>query len=85
MNITFQNLFPMLSAQQLFQRLYPYEAMLGKEGRTAVEGILSVTTPLFLFLSFTLYNRGFCFTQIQTKGLVLKDLTMHVTKQNVCD
>ncbi|XP_057192954.1 von Willebrand factor A domain-containing protein 8 isoform X2 [Triplophysa rosa] len=39
--ITLLNLFPMLSAEQLFQRLYPYEAMLGKEGRTAVEGILS--------------------------------------------
>uniref|UniRef100_A0A673I9L6 ATPase dynein-related AAA domain-containing protein n=1 Tax=Sinocyclocheilus rhinocerous TaxID=307959 RepID=A0A673I9L6_9TELE len=35
------NLFPMLSAQQLVQRLYPYEVMLGKEGRTAVEGVLS--------------------------------------------
>uniref|UniRef100_A0A8C2B9Z4 von Willebrand factor A domain containing 8 n=1 Tax=Cyprinus carpio TaxID=7962 RepID=A0A8C2B9Z4_CYPCA len=34
------NLFPMLSAQQLVQRLYPYEVMLGKEGRTAVEGVL---------------------------------------------
>ncbi|XP_050974831.1 von Willebrand factor A domain-containing protein 8 isoform X2 [Labeo rohita] len=31
----------MLSAQQLVQRLYPYEVMLGKEGRTAVEGVLS--------------------------------------------
>lgn len=38
-----QNLFPMLSAQQLVQRLYPYEVMLGKEGRTAVEGVLSVS------------------------------------------
>uniref|UniRef100_A0A8C1XYG8 von Willebrand factor A domain containing 8 n=1 Tax=Cyprinus carpio TaxID=7962 RepID=A0A8C1XYG8_CYPCA len=35
------NLFAMLSAQQLVQRLYPYEVMLGKEGRTAVEGVLS--------------------------------------------
>ncbi|XP_028846499.1 von Willebrand factor A domain-containing protein 8 [Denticeps clupeoides] len=34
------NLFPMLSSQHLVQRLYPYEAMLGKEGRTAVEGVL---------------------------------------------
>ncbi|XP_052461499.1 von Willebrand factor A domain-containing protein 8 [Carassius gibelio] len=34
------NLFPMLSAQQLVQRLYPYQVMLGKEGRTAVEGLL---------------------------------------------
>uniref|UniRef100_A0A673VXU8 von Willebrand factor A domain containing 8 n=1 Tax=Salmo trutta TaxID=8032 RepID=A0A673VXU8_SALTR len=33
--------FPMLSSQQLVQRLYPYQAMLGKEGRTAVEGVLS--------------------------------------------
>ncbi|XP_051999049.1 von Willebrand factor A domain-containing protein 8 [Xyrauchen texanus] len=39
--LTVLNLFPMLSAQQLVQRLYPYEAMLGKEGRTAVEGVLS--------------------------------------------
>uniref|UniRef100_A0A673VZ78 von Willebrand factor A domain containing 8 n=1 Tax=Salmo trutta TaxID=8032 RepID=A0A673VZ78_SALTR len=36
--------FPMLSSQQLVQRLYPYQAMLGKEGRTAVEGVLSVRT-----------------------------------------
>ncbi|KAG7467129.1 hypothetical protein MATL_G00150010 [Megalops atlanticus] len=35
------DLFPMLSSQQLVQRLYPYEAMLGKEGRTAVENTLS--------------------------------------------
>lgn len=37
------NLFPMLSAQQLVQRLYPYDVMLGKEGRTAVEGLLNVS------------------------------------------
>uniref|UniRef100_A0A8C7V8W1 von Willebrand factor A domain-containing protein 8 n=1 Tax=Oncorhynchus mykiss TaxID=8022 RepID=A0A8C7V8W1_ONCMY len=36
--------FPMLSSQQLVQRLYPYQAMLGKEGCTAVEGVLSVRT-----------------------------------------
>ncbi|KAI5107140.1 von Willebrand factor A domain-containing protein 8, partial [Silurus meridionalis] len=35
------DLFPMLSAQQLVQRLYPYETMLGKEGRNAVEGVLN--------------------------------------------
>uniref|UniRef100_A0A8B9HSU4 von Willebrand factor A domain containing 8 n=1 Tax=Astyanax mexicanus TaxID=7994 RepID=A0A8B9HSU4_ASTMX len=35
------DLFPMLSAQQLIQRLYPYEAMLNKEGCNAVEGVLS--------------------------------------------
>ncbi|XP_072542068.1 von Willebrand factor A domain-containing protein 8 isoform X2 [Salminus brasiliensis] len=35
------DLFPMLSAQQLIQRLYPYEVMLNKEGRSAVEGVLS--------------------------------------------
>lgn len=35
------DLFPMLSTQQLLQRLYPYEAMLGKEGRNAVEGVLT--------------------------------------------
>ncbi|XP_055726318.1 von Willebrand factor A domain-containing protein 8 [Salvelinus fontinalis] len=33
--------FPMLSSQQLVQRLYPYQAMLGKEGCTSVEGVLS--------------------------------------------
>lgn len=38
-----QNLFPMLSVQQLVQRLYPHKVMLGKEGRTAVEGVLSVS------------------------------------------
>ncbi|KAK7168704.1 hypothetical protein R3I93_004874 [Phoxinus phoxinus] len=39
--LTVLNRFPMLSSQQLVQRLYPYQAMLGKEGRTAVEGVLS--------------------------------------------
>ncbi|XP_061081457.1 von Willebrand factor A domain-containing protein 8 [Conger conger] len=34
------DLFPMRSSQQLLQTLYPYEAMLGKEGRTAVENTL---------------------------------------------
>lgn len=41
-----QNLFAMLSAQQLVQRLYPYEVMLGKEGRTAVEGVLRVSLSI---------------------------------------
>ncbi|XP_041662632.1 von Willebrand factor A domain-containing protein 8 isoform X2 [Cheilinus undulatus] len=35
------NSFPMLSSQQLIHRLYPYSSILGKEGRTAVEGVLS--------------------------------------------
>ncbi|XP_070694357.1 von Willebrand factor A domain-containing protein 8 [Pempheris klunzingeri] len=35
------NSLPMLSSQQLVQRLYPYNSILGKEGRTAVEGVLS--------------------------------------------
>uniref|UniRef100_A0A8C2ZYH6 von Willebrand factor A domain-containing protein 8 n=1 Tax=Cyclopterus lumpus TaxID=8103 RepID=A0A8C2ZYH6_CYCLU len=34
------NAFPMLSSQQLIQRLYPYNSILGKDGRTAVEGVL---------------------------------------------
>ncbi|XP_041921214.1 von Willebrand factor A domain-containing protein 8 isoform X1 [Alosa sapidissima] len=34
------NLFSMLSPPQLIQRLYPYHIILGKEGRTAVEGLL---------------------------------------------
>ncbi|CAK6967706.1 von Willebrand factor A domain-containing protein 8 [Scomber scombrus] len=35
------NVFPMLSSQQLIQRLYPYNSILSKDGRTAVEGVLS--------------------------------------------
>ncbi|KAM3861847.1 von Willebrand factor A domain-containing protein 8 [Diretmus argenteus] len=35
------NVLPMLSSQQLVQRLYPYRSMLGKDGHTAVEGVLS--------------------------------------------
>ncbi|XP_047456688.1 von Willebrand factor A domain-containing protein 8 [Mugil cephalus] len=35
------NAFPMLSSQQLVQRLYPYDSILGKDGRKAVEGVLS--------------------------------------------
>lgn len=35
------NVFPMLSSQQLVQRLYPYNNILGKDGRNAVEGVLS--------------------------------------------
>ncbi|KAL2081742.1 hypothetical protein ACEWY4_023595 [Coilia grayii] len=34
------NLFPKLSLPQLMQRLYPYHIMLGREGRSAVEGLL---------------------------------------------
>uniref|UniRef100_A0A4W4EPU4 von Willebrand factor A domain-containing protein 8 n=1 Tax=Electrophorus electricus TaxID=8005 RepID=A0A4W4EPU4_ELEEL len=34
------DLFPMVSTQQLILRLYPYQTMLGTEGRTAVEGVL---------------------------------------------
>ncbi|MGH0118030.1 UNVERIFIED_CONTAM: hypothetical protein FKN15_047035 [Acipenser sinensis] len=33
--------FPMLSSQQILQRLYPYDMLLAKEGRTAVEDALS--------------------------------------------
>ncbi|KAA8593114.1 hypothetical protein FQN60_018569, partial [Etheostoma spectabile] len=35
------NVLPMLSSQQLVQRLYPYNSILGKDGRSAVEGVLS--------------------------------------------
>ncbi|CAG5865389.1 unnamed protein product [Menidia menidia] len=35
------NTFPALSAQQLVQRLYPYKSILGKDGHSAVEGVLS--------------------------------------------
>ncbi|XP_072301028.1 von Willebrand factor A domain-containing protein 8 [Eucyclogobius newberryi] len=35
------NVFPMLSSQQLVNRLYPYKSILGKEGCTAVENVLS--------------------------------------------
>ncbi|XP_028971690.2 von Willebrand factor A domain-containing protein 8 isoform X4 [Esox lucius] len=38
--ITVLEQFPMVSSQEMVQRLYPYQAMLGKEGRTAVEGVL---------------------------------------------
>ncbi|XP_069745676.1 von Willebrand factor A domain-containing protein 8 isoform X2 [Narcine bancroftii] len=38
--------FPMMSAQQLLRRLYPYDLMLGKEGRTGVEDVLK-TFDLF--------------------------------------
>uniref|UniRef100_A0A1A7X2M3 von Willebrand factor A domain-containing protein 8 n=3 Tax=Iconisemion striatum TaxID=60296 RepID=A0A1A7X2M3_9TELE len=33
--------FPMLSSQQLLQRLYPYRSIVGKDGCAAVEGVLS--------------------------------------------
>lgn len=41
--VLLQNAFPMLSSQQLVQRLYPYNSILGKDGRAAVEGVLSVS------------------------------------------
>lgn len=41
--VLLQNTFPMLSSQQLVQRLYPYPSILGKDGRSAVEGVLSVS------------------------------------------
>lgn len=40
--VLLQNTFPMMSSQQLIQRLYPYRSILGKEGHTAVENVLSV-------------------------------------------
>uniref|UniRef100_A0A4W6D9E4 von Willebrand factor A domain-containing protein 8 n=1 Tax=Lates calcarifer TaxID=8187 RepID=A0A4W6D9E4_LATCA len=40
------NAFPMLSSQHLVQRLYPYNSILGKDGRTAVEGVLSVSQDM---------------------------------------
>uniref|UniRef100_A0A8C6UA26 von Willebrand factor A domain-containing protein 8 n=1 Tax=Neogobius melanostomus TaxID=47308 RepID=A0A8C6UA26_9GOBI len=59
------NVFPTLSSQQLVQRLYPYKSILGKEGCTAVENVLSVrpkikpilpdiTMFLYFFMSLTL-------------------------------
>lgn len=42
-SVLLQNALPMLSSQQLVQRLYPYNSILGKDGRTAVEGVLSVS------------------------------------------
>ncbi|XP_067896341.1 von Willebrand factor A domain-containing protein 8 isoform X2 [Heterodontus francisci] len=38
--IKIMDVFPTLSAQQLLHRLYPYDLMLGKEGRTGVEDVL---------------------------------------------
>ncbi|XP_061735639.1 von Willebrand factor A domain-containing protein 8 isoform X2 [Nerophis ophidion] len=35
------NVFPAMSSQHLVQRLYPYHSMLGKDGRSAVESVLS--------------------------------------------
>ncbi len=54
--VLLQNAFPMLSSKQLIHRLYPYNNILGKEGCTAVEGVLSVSQdakpPVQVFLSF---------------------------------
>lgn len=44
--VFWQNAFPMLSSQHLVQRLYPYNSILGKDGRTAVEGVLSVSQDM---------------------------------------
>ncbi|XP_072440906.1 von Willebrand factor A domain-containing protein 8 isoform X2 [Chiloscyllium punctatum] len=38
--IKIMDAIPMLSAQQLLHRLYPYDLILGKEGRTGVEDVL---------------------------------------------
>nr|XP_061799830.1 von Willebrand factor A domain-containing protein 8-like [Nerophis lumbriciformis] len=35
------NVFPMMSSQQFVQRLYPYQSMLGKDGLSSVETVLS--------------------------------------------
>lgn len=42
-SLLLQNAVPMLSSQQLVQRLYPYKSILGKDGRKAVEGVLTVS------------------------------------------
>lgn len=44
-----QNFFPMMSSQQLIQRLYPYKSILGKDGHTAVEGVLNVSSNYLKF------------------------------------
>lgn len=41
--VLLQNTFPSMSSQQLVHRLYPYNSILGKEGCSAVEGVLSVS------------------------------------------
>ncbi|XP_048458993.1 von Willebrand factor A domain-containing protein 8 isoform X2 [Rhincodon typus] len=38
--IKIMDVFPMLSAQQLLHRLYPYDLILGKEGQTGVKDVL---------------------------------------------
>ncbi|XP_077584586.1 von Willebrand factor A domain-containing protein 8 [Stigmatopora nigra] len=35
------NVFPTMSSQRLVQRLYPYQSMLGEDGRSSVESVLS--------------------------------------------
>jgi len=49
--LVLQNVLPMLPTQELVQRLYPYHSMLGREGRTALEGVLGVSmqahTPMY--------------------------------------
>uniref|UniRef100_A0A4W6D8P9 von Willebrand factor A domain-containing protein 8 n=1 Tax=Lates calcarifer TaxID=8187 RepID=A0A4W6D8P9_LATCA len=47
------NAFPMLSSQHLVQRLYPYNSILGKDGRTAVEGVLSPAPSAIMGVSVT--------------------------------
>uniref|UniRef100_A0A3Q2XE33 ATPase dynein-related AAA domain-containing protein n=1 Tax=Hippocampus comes TaxID=109280 RepID=A0A3Q2XE33_HIPCM len=41
------NVFPMMSSQQLVQRLYPYHSMLGKDGCSAVETVKNNINTLF--------------------------------------
>lgn len=50
----------MLSPQQLVHRLYPYDSILGKDGRSAMEGVFKV-----------LANK---FKKKQKNGVVLSDL-----------
>ncbi|XP_048458994.1 von Willebrand factor A domain-containing protein 8 isoform X3 [Rhincodon typus] len=40
--IKIMDVFPMLSAQQLLHRLYPYDLILGKEGQTGVKDVLKI-------------------------------------------
>ena len=45
-----QDEFPEANVSSLLKRLYPYETMLGKEGQSAVQDALSVSSDTYMSL-----------------------------------
>uniref|UniRef100_A0A4W3H4Q1 von Willebrand factor A domain-containing protein 8 n=1 Tax=Callorhinchus milii TaxID=7868 RepID=A0A4W3H4Q1_CALMI len=69
------DVFPMMSTQQLLQRLYPFDVMLGNEGRTGVKDVLKVSYLERESLTISYFN----FEQVP---IGTRPLRLHTTSQD---